>query len=138
MKEFANLSNTMASESCSHDIDPERTLTMLEDVFDCSDSVGNEQLVSLKEMFDIHLDAPLSMNGLEILAHVCEKADSGSSNKDNHCDRECIHPSTAYFAEEFFTSSSESSTVISSKEGSMIVQATHIENNTVATDDKPE
>ena len=138
MKEFANLSNTMASESCSHDIDPERTLTMLEDVFYCSDSVDNKQLVSLKEIFDIHFDAPLSMNGLEILVHVCEKADSGSSSKDKHCDRECIHPSAAYFAEEFFTSFSESSTIISSKEGSVIVQATQIENDTVATDDKPE
>ena len=55
---FANLSNKMASESCSLDIDPEKTMTMIEDVLDYSDSVDNEQLVSIKEMFYIHLDAP--------------------------------------------------------------------------------
>ena len=48
----------MASESCSLDIDPEKTMTMIEDVLDYSDSVDNEQLVSIKEMFYIHLDAP--------------------------------------------------------------------------------
>ena len=72
MNEFANLFITMGSESCSLNIDPERTLTMIEDVYDCSDSVDNEQLMSLKETFDIHLDAPPSINGLEILVHVCE------------------------------------------------------------------
>ena len=101
---ICKLSNRMACESCSFDIDPEKTMTMTEDVLDCSDSVDNEQLVSIKEMFYIHLDAPLTINGLEILAHVCEKAVSSLSSKDNHCDRECIHPSTGYFAEELFTS----------------------------------
>ena len=102
--EFANLYDRMASESCSLDIDPEKTMTMVEDVLDCSDSVDNEQLVSIKEMFYNHLDAPPNINGLEILARVCEKAVNSLSSKDINCDRECIHPSTGYFAEELFTS----------------------------------
>ena len=44
---------------------------------------------------------PPNINGF--LAYVSEKAVNSLSSKDNHCDRECMHPSTGYFAEELFT-----------------------------------